>query len=328
MIDHGLRVASLCGGGAETARGATQSVLRAMGRFAAESAPGEMAFAEDLCCADHDIAALTRRIMENGRHDISLWLSGPPGTGKSAFARYLAARMGLEVIQKRASDLLGMFVGETEEKIADAFREAERQKAFLIFDEADSLLQNRGGAVRAYEVSQVNEMLTWMERHLYPFACTTNQPESQDPAAARRFVFKVKFLPLGSMQMRDTFRRTFGQEAPARLLRAERLTLGDFAVVARRAAVLGERDVECLADACSPKRRQSPAPVVPWVFGLPCERAGCQAAGGSQMRSARIFARVSATSKARRMEEPGGRSRTSPGTSVTMTAQASCPLKR
>ena len=248
MIDHGLRVARMCGGGAPAARGAALSVLGAMGRTE-ESVPAGDAFAEDLCCTDHDIAALARRIVDSGRRDVSLCLSGPPGTGKSAFARHLAARMGLEVVQKRASDLLGLFVGETEEKIADAFREAERQKAFLIFDEADSLLQNRGGAVRAYEVSQVNEMLTWMERHPYPFAGTTNLPESLDPAAARRFVFKVRFLPLGPMQMRDAFRRTFGQEAPARLLRAERLTPGDFAVVARRAAVLGERDVECLADA-------------------------------------------------------------------------------
>jgi ATPase family associated with various cellular activities (AAA) len=41
----------------------------------------------------------------------SLCLSGPPGTGKSAFERYLAKRLGLEIMQKRASDLLGMFVG-------------------------------------------------------------------------------------------------------------------------------------------------------------------------------------------------------------------------
>ena len=83
VIDHGLRVASLCGGGAETARGATQSVLRAMGRFAAESAPGEMAFAEDLCCADHDIAALTRRIVENSRHDICCACPGRPGRARA-----------------------------------------------------------------------------------------------------------------------------------------------------------------------------------------------------------------------------------------------------
>ena len=44
-----------------------------------------------------------------------LCLEGPPGTGKSAFARYLAERLGLEVLQKRASYLLSPWVGETEQ---------------------------------------------------------------------------------------------------------------------------------------------------------------------------------------------------------------------
>ena len=39
----------------------------------------------------------------------------------------------------------------------------------LIFDEADSFLQNRNNAQRSFEVTQVNEMLTWMESHEYPF---------------------------------------------------------------------------------------------------------------------------------------------------------------
>ena len=38
--------------------------------------------------------------------------------------RFLAERMGLEVEQKRASDLLSMWVGKTEQKIAAAFAEA------------------------------------------------------------------------------------------------------------------------------------------------------------------------------------------------------------
>ena len=52
-----------------------------------------------------------RRLAAPGApHSWSLCISGPPGTGKSQFARHLAARLGLEVIQKRASDLLSMWV--------------------------------------------------------------------------------------------------------------------------------------------------------------------------------------------------------------------------
>jgi len=73
--------------------------------------------------------------------------------------------MGVPVLHKRASDLLNPFVGGTEQNIAGAFAEAREAQAFLVFDEADSLLLERADAVRSWEISQVNEMLTWMESH-------------------------------------------------------------------------------------------------------------------------------------------------------------------
>jgi SpoVK/Ycf46/Vps4 family AAA+-type ATPase len=73
--------------------------------------------------------------------------------------------MGLQMLQKRASDLLNPFLGGTERNIANAFAEAREANAFLVLDEADSLLLDRADAVRSWEISQVNEMLTWMEQH-------------------------------------------------------------------------------------------------------------------------------------------------------------------
>ena len=69
------------------------------------------------------------------------------------------------MVQKRASDLLSMWVGDTEQRIAAAFAEAHDAGHFLVFDEADSLLADRRFAERTWEVSQVNEMLAWMEHH-------------------------------------------------------------------------------------------------------------------------------------------------------------------
>ena len=84
-----------------------------------------------------------------------------------------------------------MWVGGTEQQIAAAFAEARDAKQFLVFDEADSLLADRRLAQRSWEVNQVNEMLTWMESHPLPFACTTNFNERLDPATLRRFDFKI-----------------------------------------------------------------------------------------------------------------------------------------
>ena len=56
-----------------------------------------------------------------------------------------------------------------------------------------SPLFDRGAAARAFEVSQVDEMLTWMERYPLPFVCTTNLIKRVDTAVPRRFTLKLRF---------------------------------------------------------------------------------------------------------------------------------------
>ena len=156
--------------------------------------------------------------------------------------RHLADRMGLEVVHKRASDLLSKWVGGSEANIAEAFDEALGLGAFLVFDEADSLLADRRDAQRSWEVSQVNEMLTWMESHALPFACTTNLVDRLDPASLRRFTFKVVLDYMTPGQARLAFKRFFDLDAPSSLDRVPMLTPGDFAVVKRKAGVMDSLD--------------------------------------------------------------------------------------
>jgi transitional endoplasmic reticulum ATPase len=134
-----------------------------------------------------------------------------------AFARWIAGRMGMKVLQKRGSDLLSKWVGESEKNIARTFEEAADRDAFLIFGEVDSLLDDRTRAHKSWEVSQVNDMLTWMKRHPLPFAAPTNIMQGLDPAALRRFLFKAQFKPLLPHQARTLFLRTFGVAAPLAL---------------------------------------------------------------------------------------------------------------
>jgi SpoVK/Ycf46/Vps4 family AAA+-type ATPase len=145
--------------------------------------------------------------------------------------------MGMPVLQKRASDLLDPFVGSTEHRIAGAFAEARDTGAFLVLDEADSLLLERSDAVRSWEISEVNEMLTWMESHPLPFACTTNLAERLDRASLRRFLVKLRFDWLTEAQARRAFRLFFGLAAPAELDALRTLTPADFALVRRRASM-------------------------------------------------------------------------------------------
>ena len=240
IIDGAIRAARLAGGGEADAALAARSVRRVIAGPTPPTPPtASLAFDPALSAADQDLSALADRVCATGERALSFCFHGLPGTGKSAFARHLAERLGLDVVEKRASDLLSMWVGECEKNIARAFEEAADRRAMLILDEADSLLRDRAGAQRSWEVTQVNEMLTWMERHPWPFVCTTNLMASLDPATLRRFLFKVAFLSMTPEQAREAFRRAFAAEPPPEIARLEPLAPADFAVVARKAAVLG-----------------------------------------------------------------------------------------
>ena len=197
--------------------------------------------------ADVDLAWLADQVAASRTLDLSFCLSGPPGTGKSAYARHLAHRLGLDVLEKRYSDLTSRYVGESEKAIARAFEEAADARAFLLLDEADSLLRDRRAAQHAWEITQVNEMLTQMQRHRYPFACTTNALDLIDTAAARRFLFQIRFEPMSPAQIAAAYRSAFGAHAPAFVLTLEGLTPADFDNVLRKARALEERDPDTLA---------------------------------------------------------------------------------
>src|SRR5271165_142551 len=240
LIDNAIRSAAQCGGSAHDVAIILSAGLRALVRAEPLHAPTPIPFDPLLSSADVDLATLVERIVRSNSHALSFLFSGPPGTGKSAYARHLAERLDLDVVEKRYSDLSSMWVGESEKAIALAFEEAADLRAFLIFDEADSLLRDRAAASYSWEVTQVNEMLTQMERHAFPFACTTNAHDLLDSATSRRFLFKVRFSPMTASQVELAFRRAFRYSALCSLLELDGLTPGDFAVVARKAAALGE----------------------------------------------------------------------------------------
>ena len=255
--------AQLSDGGFDVVRRSVRSLSRVLGCDQPE-ARATVHFDPAFAAADVDLRRLTDRLVEAADRRFSLCLQGPPGTGKSAYARHLAERLGMETLHKRASDLLSMFVGGTEANIAAAFREARDDGAFLVFDEADSLLADRRSAQRNWEVSQVNEMLTWMESHPLPFACTT-YAERLDTATLRRFVFKATFRYMTPTMVARAFLAWFDVEAPPAATNLATLTPGDFDLVRRKAALLnrlGNADVlaAMLKAECDAKPGQ-PAPL-------------------------------------------------------------------
>lgn len=188
----------------------------------------------DLFETDRPVRPLFDAIVANGATDISLLMSGPPGTGKTALAHHFARALDRPLLVRRASDLLSKWVGGTERAIARAFAEARESGSVLLFDEADSLLFDRRHARTTWEVGQVNELLTWLDHHPLPVVAATNNPDQLDPATLRRFVFKLRLDPLGPARLAHAFRLHFAMAPPAGLAAMTNLTPGDFAVVARQ----------------------------------------------------------------------------------------------
>lgn len=226
---------------------AARLVLQAMGRRVhATPPPLPSHYDPAFLNTKPDVNALAKGL--EGRRSARLCLYGPPGTGKTAFAHHVAQALDSPLHIKRGSDLQSMWLGETEKNIARAFEGAREEGALLLIDEADSFLQDRSGAQRSWEVSQVNEMLTQMEAFDGIFIASTNLMERLDAASLRRFDFKVDFGYLTASQRCALFRRVMDNSADGEaddawmrsLDRLDRLVPGDFANVLRQLKVLDQ----------------------------------------------------------------------------------------
>ena len=189
---------------------------------------------------NENIHKITEGLMRTKKGRICCY--GPPGTGKTAWAGWLAEQLDMPLLLCKGSDLLDPYVGGTEQKIAEAFESAKRDNCLLVLDEVDTFLFSRDGAERSWERSQVNEMLTQIERFEGIMVVSTNLMNVLDPAALRRFDLKLKFDYLTPQQRLDFAKQqaeklnldAWDETHSKRILELNLLTPGDFAAVARR----------------------------------------------------------------------------------------------
>lgn len=124
-------------------------------------------------------------------------LYGPPGCGKTFFAKHFAEEVGFNFMLATPSTLKSRFVNATQENIAKMFEEAEKNAPTIIFiDEINELLPSRDSDAHEMSKSAVNEMLAQMDRTgekgIFIIGAT-NYPDMIDPAMLRAGRLDKKF---------------------------------------------------------------------------------------------------------------------------------------
>lgn len=176
-----------------------------------------------------------RNIKRENKADFSMLLYGPSGTGKSLYLRHLASELGYEVIERRASDILSKWYGESQQNLAAAFEEAKKRRAFLVFDEIDGFLQSKKGIHDMHNTMLINEFLVQLENHPYPVGGTTNYIENMEQASLRRFKFKAEFSYLLPEQYDYVYRKTFGTAPEKSIEKLKKLTPSLFSLAYEKA---------------------------------------------------------------------------------------------
>ncbi len=167
---------------------------------------------------------------------------GPPGTGKTYFAKAMASAIGAAITVVSGPELKSKWVGESEENLRQIFLKARQSApAIIVFDELDSFATARGTYTGSgVEHSMVNQLLTEMDgfhkEELVFVVGTTNFVESLDPALLRpgRFEFHLH-IPFPDPDDRRDIVRIYNQKM--RLLMTEETI--DFVVKRTNDHVIG-----------------------------------------------------------------------------------------
>lgn len=129
-------------------------------------------------------------------------LYGPPGCGKTMIARAVATECRAEFVSVGISDVLNLYIGESERNLAAMFDKARHSRpCVLFFDEIDALGFARSKARSEHTRQIVNEFLAQLDgfgtdNHEVLILAATNMPWDVDSALKRpgRFSRQV-FVP-------------------------------------------------------------------------------------------------------------------------------------
>ena len=146
---------------------------------------------------------------------------GPPGCGKTMLARATAGECGANFYNIAISDVLDMWIGESEKKLSAIFEQARRTAPSVIFfDELEALAGKRNYGTDTASSKMVSQFLTEMDGFSHNnqgvlILGATNVPWSIDAAFRRPGRFdRVQFVPPPDKTAREVILKLLMEERP------------------------------------------------------------------------------------------------------------------
>ena len=173
---------------------------------------------------------------------------GPPGCGKTLLARATAGEVKASFINVSISDVLDMYIGNSERNLHDIFDKARRSKpCVLFFDEVDALAASRRDMRQSAGRQVINQFLAELDgveanNEGVLIMAATNAPWHLDGAFRRPGRFdRVLFVPPPDDAARAAILRVLLADKPAGEV--------DVAAIAKKTPEFSGADLAALIDA-------------------------------------------------------------------------------
>lgn len=137
-------------------------------------------------------------------------LIGPPGNGKTSLAEGIANALSVPLLSVRYESVIGSYLGETAQRLAQVFEYARTRQCVLFFDEFDAIGKERGDFHETGEIKRVVSSLLLQIDALPSYVVVvvaSNHPELLDRAVWRRFQIRLELTMPTQEQIEEWFKR-------------------------------------------------------------------------------------------------------------------------
>jgi AAA+ superfamily predicted ATPase len=139
-----------------------------------------------------------------------LLLVGAPGNGKTSLAEAIADALDAPLLVVHYEAVIGSYLGETAQRIAQVFEYARSRQCVLFFDEFDVVGKERGDIHETGEIKRVVSSLLLQIDALPSYVVVvtaSNHPELLDRAVWRRFQLRLELPKPTPAQIEKWFLR-------------------------------------------------------------------------------------------------------------------------